>query len=306
MGRSQKDGLQFFSFDTDFFEDKTIKVLKARYGADGITVYLYILCLVYKNGYFYEADDDFIDIAESDLNMSQEKIGQIINFLCGRSLLSDTLLTSDKVLTSHGIQIRYQQAMKARKLGRDVEVEEKYWVLDEQETEPFIKFTKNPNFSVENQYNSERKNDKSVEKMHIEENRGDKNRKYNNSLNTNEQSCDCTTVSQEFEFLWKMYPRKLGKKEAFKSYQRVRKKGVPFETVKEGLESYLTYIEKDETPLEYIKHGSTWFSSEGWNDDYSFKVRNNMKNKFTEYAKEYFSEQDEKAIARVRAYGKET
>ena len=44
MARPQKDGLLYFSFDTDFFyADSRIKVLKARYGSDGLIFYIYLL-----------------------------------------------------------------------------------------------------------------------------------------------------------------------------------------------------------------------------------------------------------------------
>ena len=167
MARPQKKGIEYFPLDVGFFEDKTIKVLKGRYGTDGITVYLYILCAAYKeNGYYVRADDDFKYIAADDLSMSGEKIGQIINFLCGRSLLDSKLFTSDKVLTSHGIQKRFQEAVKVRASKTTVEVERKYWVLDEKETQPFVKFAKNEGFSEKNPSYSEKNPCFSIEKPH--------------------------------------------------------------------------------------------------------------------------------------------
>lgn len=167
MARPQKKGIEYFPLDVGFFEDKAIKVLKGRYGTDGITVYLYILCAAYKeNGYYAKADDDFEYIAADDLSMSGEKIGQIINFLCGRSLLDSKLFTSDKVLTSHGIQKRFQEAVKVRASKTTVEVERKYWVLDEKETQPFVKFAKNEGFSEKNPSYSEKNPCYSIEKPH--------------------------------------------------------------------------------------------------------------------------------------------
>ena len=52
MSRTQVQGIEFFPLDVDFFSDKKIKILKARYGADGITVFLYVLCQIYREGYF--------------------------------------------------------------------------------------------------------------------------------------------------------------------------------------------------------------------------------------------------------------
>ena len=82
MARPQKEGLEYFSLDVDFFSDRKIKILKGRFGADGITYYLYLLCEIYKgHGYYLEVDEDFDYITSSELGMSPEKIGQMRKFL---------------------------------------------------------------------------------------------------------------------------------------------------------------------------------------------------------------------------------
>ena len=77
-----------------------------------------------------------------------------------------------------------------------------------------------------------------------------------------------TEVQTEFETLWKMYPRKLGKPKALKAYTKARKNGATFEQVKKGIENYCKQISVTKTKPEYIKHGSTWFGNECWNDEY--------------------------------------
>ena len=137
---SRKKGLLYFYFDVNFFGDKKIKILKARYGSDGITLYIYILCEIYKdNGYYMQVDDDFIYTASSDLNMSSEKIGQMLNFLLERSLLDSTLFQSDKVLTSTGIQKHYQDGVKGKAIKNHVNVNAKFWILSDEDTQSFIK-----------------------------------------------------------------------------------------------------------------------------------------------------------------------
>ena len=164
MARPQKRGIDYFPFDVEFFDDKKIKVLKGRYGADGIAVYIYLLTLIYReNGYYAEYDEDLKYIISGDLNMKDEKIEQIINFLLERSLFNDKLFKSDKVLTSRGIQLRFQEATKSRGSKTAIEIEEKFWVLSSEETQSHIKCTlfencseKNPSFSENNSYNSEK------------------------------------------------------------------------------------------------------------------------------------------------------
>jgi len=88
----------------------------------------------------------------------------------------------------------------------------------------------------------------------------------------------------EFELLWNQYPIKKGKKAALKAYLKARKNGVSFETIESGIKQLCTHISikavkmsgansipydvaKAEV-LKYVKHGSTWFNGECWNDEY--------------------------------------
>lgn len=168
MSRPQKKGLDYFPFDVDFFDDKKIKVLKGRYGADGVTVYIYLLTLIYReNGYFIRYDDDLKYIISDDLNMNDNKIGQIINFLLERSLFDNTLFKSDKVLTSRGIQLRFQEATKSRGSKKIIEIDRRLWVLEKDETQSHIKCV---NFFDEN--------NKSENNPHFSENNPDKSEIY--------------------------------------------------------------------------------------------------------------------------------
>ena len=82
-----------------------------------------------------------------------------------------------------------------------------------------------------------------------------------------------SNISTEFDALWKLYPRKIGKPKALKAYEKARKKGVTYEEVERGIKSYRRQIEAQNTAAEYIKHGSTWFNQEGWRDEYNFTPR---------------------------------
>ena len=97
MARKKQEGNRFFRMDADF-SDRKIKILKARYGADGIVLYLYLLCEIYKTGYYLQVDDDFEYIISDDLNMDGNKVKQVLNFLLERSLFDDTLFQSDKTI----------------------------------------------------------------------------------------------------------------------------------------------------------------------------------------------------------------
>ena len=111
------------------------------------------------------------------------------------------------------------------------------------------------------------------------------NNKYNNTNNINnntstESKTDTSepkpassklTHEQEFERLWNCYPagRKQGRKKAYACYLRARRNGTSYSEVMEGLKAYLRQITIEKTDIQYVKQGGTWFSGEGWKDEYN-------------------------------------
>lgn len=182
MGRLRKEGNEFFSFDVDFFSDRKIKILKARYGADGITLYIYLLCEIYKNGFYLKLDEDFEFIVSDDLNMNSDKVKQVLTFLLERSMFDKQLFQSDAVLTSTGIQRRYQLMVKSRAVKNPIKVE-RYWLLSEEETETFIKVNSFLNNSKNNEDNS-KKNNLNSEKNDTKEKKGKEKNIYIDTAET--------------------------------------------------------------------------------------------------------------------------
>lgn len=182
MGRLRKEGNEFFSFDVDFFSDRKIKILKARYGADGITLYIYLLCEIYKNGFYLKLDEDFEFIVSDDLNMNSDKVKQVLTFLLERSMFDKQLFQSDAVLTSTGIQRRYQLMVKSRAVKNPIKVE-RYWLLSEEETESFIKVNSFLNNSKNNEDNS-KKNNLNSEKNDTKEKKGKEKNIYIDTAET--------------------------------------------------------------------------------------------------------------------------
>lgn len=159
MARPRKEGLDYFPIDVDIFED--LEVEYAKFGADGFTIYMYLLTRVYKRGYYLEVDEDFLLVMAARLRMSEQKVMQVLNYLLKRSLFDNTLFRSVKVLTSAGIQERFQLAVKSRALKNPVQVREDLWLLKKEETEPFIKVNPFLNKSKNNESFSENNSNKS-------------------------------------------------------------------------------------------------------------------------------------------------
>ena len=167
MARPLGQGLLYFPLDVDFFQDKKIRKLKAEYGADGITIYMYILCEIYKNGYYVIADEDFIDAMADELKMNTNKINLVLKFLLGRSLFDNTLFQSDTVLTSISVQRRYQFALQERINDHTVKIED-FWLLKKDDLEtlgqvrPFLENSQEK--STKESKENKRKLNKSISK----------------------------------------------------------------------------------------------------------------------------------------------
>lgn len=118
--------------------------------------------------------------------------------------------------------------------------------------------------------------------------RVEKHRKKQEMLHSNKNETKCNSIQdidiekdidieidssnknllEEFEKLWELYPNKQGKSKALEYYKKSRlKKNVTFEIVKDGIERYNKWIIA-EAQQGFIKHGSTWFNGECWNDVY--------------------------------------
>ena len=72
-----------------------------------------------------------------------------------------------------------------------------------------------------------------------------------------------------FEELWKIYPKKTGKTNAFADYERAVKDGVTDEEIRDGINRYCEYIRTGQLTGRYILGGSTYFRQRRWQDVYN-------------------------------------
>ncbi|MEZ2446094.1 Lin1244/Lin1753 domain-containing protein [Chitinophaga sp. RCC_12] len=129
MARPIKEGLDYCSLDTDIFSDRKIRRLLKTFGAKGFTIYIVVLCEVYRDkGYYMEWDGELaFDISDNIPGVSEQLVKEVINFCIECGLFDKSVFSSKNTLTSHGIQKRYK---KAKEGGRVVIVPE-IWVMDQ-------------------------------------------------------------------------------------------------------------------------------------------------------------------------------
>lgn len=127
MGAPFKQGLDYFSFDVDFFNNEKIIAISGEFGIKGEIVAIKLLCAVYENGYFAVWSELFqMKLLKSINGTNIELLNQIVNRLVKWEFFDKDLFNSDMVLTSINIQKRFIEATKKRK---KVDTS-RFWLLD--------------------------------------------------------------------------------------------------------------------------------------------------------------------------------
>lgn len=100
--------------------------------------WIQLLCAVFREGYAIKCDDDLVCALSLDVGTTEERIRELIAFFAERGLVDADVLEKYNVITSHGIQRRFQEIVRTRARTRKVSVVENLWILCGEETEDFI------------------------------------------------------------------------------------------------------------------------------------------------------------------------
>jgi hypothetical protein len=106
-------------------------------------------------------------------------------------------------------------------------------------------------------------NDPIKEKLNtpIKEKFKDNTTSFNTTSNKN------NAYSDEFEKFWSIYPRKVDKKKAYKSFKACIKKH-KLEQIIKGTEQYTRMIDLKKTAIDYIKYPATFLNNESYMETY--------------------------------------
>ena len=110
MARPRKDGLEYYPFDTHFYEDDKIQLILSDFGIKGTHIFSRLLCAIYDGtGYYYVFDDDKCKLLSRKTcgEVSIEEVAKIVDGLINRGLFDRGMYEKYKILTSNGIQKRY-------------------------------------------------------------------------------------------------------------------------------------------------------------------------------------------------------
>lgn len=130
MANKIKTGLDYFPLEVGIFSDIKCRKLMRSYGTNGLTLYIYLLCRIYEDGYYIELDDDLIFFAAETLRIDEILVNEMLNLMLKIGIFDENLACEKKILTSKGVQNRYSEIAK---LSRRKKVIEKYSLINVQE-----------------------------------------------------------------------------------------------------------------------------------------------------------------------------
>ena len=183
MPRPRKVGLSYFPEDTNRRNDFKIMDLLNEFGPLGYTIYDFCLQYIYENGYYIDVPrHQLVLMLIKDIGAkwvkNKDLVGQVIDY-CAEIGLFDNALLQQNIITSVGIQRRYDLATVRNKVDKT-----KHWLLDDfqkQKSEVVnITVPKKPDFATETPETATETPETATETPQIKEKKS--KRKINNIL----------------------------------------------------------------------------------------------------------------------------
>ncbi|MBQ3349153.1 MAG: DUF4373 domain-containing protein [Thermoguttaceae bacterium] len=79
MARPTKQGLDYFSFDVDFFDDEKIVAISDEYGCKGEVIIIRLLCAIYRNGAYIEFSSLLARVVAKKAGVSAGLVNSIVD-----------------------------------------------------------------------------------------------------------------------------------------------------------------------------------------------------------------------------------
>ncbi len=125
MSRPQKDGVDYFPFDVVL--DEKFDLIEAEFGLTGFAVVVKLYQRVYQRGYYCEWTNEVALLFGHSVGLGGNAVSEIVNAAVKRGIFDKDMFDKCHILTSHGIQERYFEAVSRRKC---VKAKKEYLLVD--------------------------------------------------------------------------------------------------------------------------------------------------------------------------------
>lgn len=126
---ANSNGIDYFSFNVDFFDDDKLALIEGEFGIKGAYIAIRLLCKIYKEGYYYQWGDDecLLFSRKVGAGIASDLVKEVVKGLVKRSFFDKGVFERFQILTSRGIQSRYFEAVKRRQC---VEARREFLLID--------------------------------------------------------------------------------------------------------------------------------------------------------------------------------
>ncbi len=139
MARPQKKGLEYFPLDVDIDSDEKVDYVLARHGFEAFGILVKILMEIYRQGYYMMWTERQQYLLSKRVNVDVMYAKTVVSAYINEGFFSRNLYEKYEILTSHGIQTRYLQAVGRRSV---VQIAEEFSLLDPSELPKNAKIVK--------------------------------------------------------------------------------------------------------------------------------------------------------------------
>lgn len=108
MARPTKAILEYFPMDIGFFQDVKVRKLIRYQGGKAISVYAFLLCAIYRDGYYTEWSSDLAFLVSEATHYDECFVNEAVKCCVRVGLFNADFFKNYGILTSKGIQERYQ------------------------------------------------------------------------------------------------------------------------------------------------------------------------------------------------------
>ena len=310
MARPTKTGLEYFPLDVDMDQDDKLFFIEAKHGLIGFAIVVRLLMLIYKEGYYkqYTEDKEAFMIAKR-LSVDVNVLKNVINDCINEGIFNKNLFEHYGILTSRGIQKRYLEACGRRK---EVNMVKEYCLINP-------KNYKNVVFEHITPVNADINPDKcdtmpaetpqsKVKESKVKENikhtcAPDGARAYTDPSPGGSVETEKVTATPEdkpsksgprssfkskmqeqlFDRFWAVYPRKVGKKDAVKAWNKLKPDETLTIQIIEGVERWKLSTQWTKDGGQYIPYPATFLNGERWKDECDIAVTKPRRNDLDEF-----------------------
>lgn len=254
---NKKIGFNYYSVETDRYQDNRIKRLRKQYSCNGIAVYDYLLCEIYREKGCFLLYDDTVSFDVADyFSIEENLVNEIVMYCSSIGLFDKKSFEVKQILTSKSIQSRFLDwSKKANRINVQVPIDV---IISEesvnlaQESSKIVEESTQPCTSLPGRKENKRKETESTKEINI-----------------------------SFDIAWNLWGKKKGDKAwCVKYWEAVGDK--QRQTIMDRIPLYLATLDPKDIARKYQLNFKTYLGQRRWETDEYEEVKTKQVRQFVE------------------------